>query len=536
MSEIRCPNCGQAFSLDGSDYASIVGQVRDAEFRKELEERARQLEEAHGARVEAAVAGERERMHAESDRQLAQLRDELARARQDAQRDAAERDARIAELSSEVERGQDALRRARGEAQQEAAESLAQAQAQVAALRAQLEQQQDTAEALAQAARAEERDRAHEELRERDARIAELSGSVAKLQDQARAEEQRHRSECALAVSKATSEQERAIAELRGQVRAARLEGQQVEASLNQKLLEQASYKDQLIRDKEDEIERLRSQRSRLSVKLIGETLEQHCESEFNRVRMMAFPTAEFHKDNDVVDGTKGDYVFRELDPSGVEVVSIMFDMKNEDDASTHRKRNEDHFRKLDKDRRDKGCEYAVLVSTLEPDSELYNSGIVDVSWAYPKMFVIRPQFFVPLISLLRNAGLNAVEARRELSEVRQQNLDITGFEDALEDFKGKFGRNYEIASKKFGTAVDEIDKTIDHLIKVKDNLLASERQLRLANDKADALTIRKLTRKNPTMKAKFEEARAAKEAAGSLAAPAPADADQLAEEGEYEV
>ena len=305
---------------------------------------------------------------------------------------------------------------------------------------------------------------------------------------------------------------------LKGQVTAAQLERDQVEAQLRQEMTEKLGYKDQTIRDKEDEIDRLRNQRSRLSVKLIGETLEQHCEMEFNRVRMMAFPKAEFHKDNDVVDGTKGDYVFRELDDSGVEVVSIMFDMKNEDDNSTNRKRNEDHLKKLDKDRRDKGCEYAVLVSTLEPESELYNTGIVDVSYLYPKMYVIRPQFFLPLISLLRNAGRNAVEARRELEEIRQQNIDITGFEDALEDFKAKFGKNYETASKKFGTAIEEIDKTIDHLNKVKENLLSSERQLRIANDKAEGLTIRKLTWKNPTMKAKFAEAAAERDARGLAA------------------
>ena len=316
----------------------------------------------------------------------------------------------------------------------------------------------------------------------------------------------------------ATSEQGEKIVALKGQVTAAQLERDQVEAQLRQEMAEKLGYKDQTIRDKEDEIDRLRNQRSRLSVKLIGETLEQHCEMEFNRVRMMAFPKAEFHKDNDVVDGTKGDYVFRELDDSGVEVVSIMFDMKNEDDNSTNRKRNEDHLKKLDKDRRDKGCEYAVLVSTLEPESELYNTGIVDVSYLYPKMYVIRPQFFLPLISLLRNAGRNAVEARRELEEIRQQNIDITGFEDALEDFKAKFGKNYETASKKFGTAIEEIDKTIDHLNKVKENLLSSERQLRIANDKAEGLTIRKLTWKNPTMKAKFAEAAAEHEARGLAA------------------
>ncbi len=297
------------------------------------------------------------------------------------------------------------------------------------------------------------------------------------------------------------------ITTLKSQVAAVELEKKQVEASLKQQLSEKTAYKDQVIRDKEDEIERLRNQRSRLSVKLIGETLEQHCEMEFNRVRMMAFPHAEFHKDNEVVDGTKGDYVFREMDESGVEIVSIMFDMKNEDDNSTNRKKNEDHLKKLDKDRRDKGCEYAVLVSTLEPDSDLYNSGIVDVSYLYPKTYVIRPQFFLPLISLLRNAGMNAVAARQELAEMRQQNIDITNFEEKLDEFRVGFGKNYEAANKKFNLAIDEIDKSIDHLQKVKDALLMSERQLRLANDKADKLTVKRLTRGNPTMKAMFAEA-----------------------------
>ena len=211
------------------------------------------------------------------------------------------------------------------------------------------------------------------------------------------------------------------------------------------------------------------------------------------------------------MDGTKGDYVFRELDDSGVEVVSIMFDMKNEDDNSTNRKRNEDHLKKLDKDRRDKGCEYAVLVSTLEPESELYNTGIVDVSYLYPKMYVIRPQFFIPIISILRNASLSALSYKAELAEVRNQNIDITHFEEQMEDFKTKFGRNYDLASRKFQTAIEEIDKTIDHLQKTKDALLSSENNLRLANDKAQELSVKRLTKNNPTMQAKFKELEAAK-------------------------
>lgn len=464
MAEIRCPHCGEVFTVDETEYAQIVKQVRDAEFERDIAERVELVRQGQASAVEAAVAQANVR-----------AQQQLSNARASLQGQLAEKDALIARLRSEVEQGKGAVDVARLSAQREA----------------------------------------DAQLQQKARELAQSRQRVAALEAQAKAAQQAFASEKALAVREATSEQGEKIVALRGQVTAAQLERDQVEAQLKQEMTEKLGYKDQAIRDKEDEIERLRSQRSRLSVKLIGETLEQHCEMEFNRVRMMAFPKAEFHKDNDVVDGTKGDYVFRELDDSGVEVVSIMFDMKNEDDNSTNRKRNEDHLKKLDKDRRDKGCEYAVLVSTLEPESELYNTGIVDVSYLYPKMYVIRPQFFLPLISLLRNAGRNAVEARRELEEIRQQNIDITGFEDALEDFKAKFGKNYETASKKFGTAIEEIDKTIDHLNKVKESLLSSERQLRIANDKAEGLTIRKLTWKNPTMKAKFAEAAAEREARG---------------------
>ena len=478
MAEIRCPHCGEAFTVDETEYAQIVKQVRNAEFERDIAERVELVRQGQASAVEAAVAQANVR-----------AQQQLSNARASLQGQLAEKDALIAKLRSEVEQGKSAVDVARLSAQREADAKLA--------------------------------------ARDRD--LAQSRQRIAELEAQAKAASHAFASEKALAVREATSEQGEKIVALEGQVTAAQLERDQVEAQLRQEMTEKLGYKDQAIRDKEDEIDRLRNQRSRLSVKLIGETLEQHCEMEFNRVRMMAFPKAEFHKDNDVVDGTKGDYVFRELDDSGVEVVSIMFDMKNEDDNSTNRKRNEDHLKKLDKDRRDKGCEYAVLVSTLEPESELYNTGIVDVSYLYPKMYVIRPQFFLPLISLLRNAGRNAVEARRELEEIRQQNIDITGFEDALEDFKAKFGKNYETASKKFGTAIEEIDKTIDHLNKVKENLLSSERQLRIANDKAEGLTIRKLTWKNPTMKAKFAEAAAERDARGLEAGEGAAAGRDLA-------
>ena len=263
--------------------------------------------------------------------------------------------------------------------------------------------------------------------------------------------------------------------------------------------------------DCEREIERIQDMRARLSTKMLGESLEQHCEIEFNRLRPTAFPRAYFEKDNEVVEGTKGDFVFRDFDEEGNEIVSIMFEMKNEADDSTHRKTNESHFKKLDADRRKKGCEYAVLVSLLEPDNELY-AGITDVSYQYEKMYVVRPQFFIPIITLLRNAALSSLQYRKELALVRQQNIDVTNFEDQLADFKDRFGRNYRIASERFAKAIDEIDKSIDHLQKIKEHLLGSERNLRLANDKAEDLTVKKLTRKNPTMKALLDEARAAKE------------------------
>ena len=388
----------------------------------------------------------------------------VARVRQEALESSAQRDAEIARLKAQVKEGADALALERANAQKSLAERLA----------------------------------------ESERKIAELKASLG-------ARETAFAAEKALAISEGPGEQDKRIVRLEGDLRAAKLERDQVEASLRQQLTEQANLKDQTIRDREDEIERLRNQRSKLTTKLIGETLEQHCEMEFNRWRSLGFRGAEFHKDNDVVDGSKGDYVFREKDADGVEVVSIMFEMKSEEEASATRSRhkNSDFFKKLDQDRRNKGCEYAVLVSLLEPDSELYNSGIVDVSYEYEKMYVIRPQFFIPMITLLRNAAENAHSYRRELAEIRQQNIDITHFEDALEDFKDKFGKNYQTASKKFNDAIDEIDKAIARLQKVKENLTSSENQLRLANKKADELTIRKLTWKNPTMREKFAEARA---------------------------
>ncbi len=278
--------------------------------------------------------------------------------------------------------------------------------------------------------------------------------------------------------------------------------------SAEQKLLE-ASQKEKYetqIKDRDDAIERLKDMKAKLSTKMVGETLEQHCEIEFAKIRSAAFPMAYFEKDNDAKNGSKGDFIFREADEAGTEFISIMFEMKNENDETVTKKKNEDFFKELDKDRNEKGCEYAVLVSLLEPSNELYNGGIVDVSHRYPKMYVIRPQFFIPMITLLRNAAQNSLKYKTELALVKAQNIDIANFEDELNSFKDAFGKNFDLASRKFQTAIDEIDKSIDHLQKTKEALLGTDRNLRLANEKAQDVTIKKLTRGNPTMAAKFEE------------------------------
>ena len=282
------------------------------------------------------------------------------------------------------------------------------------------------------------------------------------------------------------------------------IEGKDAEKRLLETSLKE-KYETQ-IKDRDDTIERLKDMKAKLSTKMVGETLEQHCEIEFDKIRSAAFPSAYFEKDNDARTGSKGDFIFREADSNGVEFISIMFEMKNESDETATKKKNEDFFRELDKDRNEKGCEYAVLVSLLEPNNELYNGGIVDVSYRYPKMYVIRPQFFIPMITLLRNAAQNSLKYKQELALIKAQDIDIANFENELDNFKEAFGRNYDLASRKFQTAIDEIDKSIDHLQKTKEALLGTDRNLRLANDKAQDVTIKKLTRGNPTMAEKFAE------------------------------
>lgn len=352
--------------------------------------------------------------------------------------------------------------------------------------------------------RLKEHDKAHESEVElavakananKEKTIADLQKKIAELEGQLELNKTKSES----AVEKAVQEKENEIMKLQNN-----MELEQNKWQLKEKSLSETHAAE--LKRKDEEIAYYKDLKARQSTKMIGETLEQHCEMQFNSIRMAAFPNAYFEKDNDAKTGSKGDFIFRESDPNGVEFISIMFEMKNEMDETATKHKNEDFFKELDKDRREKGCEYAVLVSLLEKDNELYNNGIVDVSYKYEKMFVVRPQFFLPLISILRNAALNSLQYRQELALVKSQNIDVTNFEDKLLDFQDKFSKNYGLASAKFQTAIDEIDKTIDHLQKVKDNLIGSERQLRLANDKAQDLSIKKLTKGNPTMQAKFAE------------------------------
>ena len=308
-----------------------------------------------------------------------------------------------------------------------------------------------------------------------------------------------------LALSVAIRAIEKEKDQLENNLKAKDTEKELSEKSLKEEFRLEKDHIVKTLKIKEEEIERLKDYKQKLSTKMLGETLEQHCEIAFNQLRATAFPNAYFEKDNDASQGTKGDYIYKETDQNDNEIISIMFEMKNENDHTVSKKKNEEFFAKLDKDRNDKGCEYAVLVSLLEADNELYNTGIIDVSYKYPKMYVIRPQFFIPIITLLRNAGMKSLEYKAELSIMRNQNIDITNFEDKINDFKTGFARNYDLASRQFKTAIDEIDKTMSHLQKTKESLLSSVNNLRLANNKADDLTIKKLTYGNATMKEKFD-------------------------------
>lgn len=459
MHEIICPHCGKAFKIDEAGYADILKQVRDGEFEQQLHERLELAEQDKRNAVELAttkITSELQKASAVKDSEIQELKAKL---------DAGEvvRKLAITEALSTVEKERDAI-----------ANELEQAR-----------RERESAAKLAEANLLNELQKA---AATKDAAIQELTSKLGAIEVAQK-----------LALSEAVGKVEKERDELRNGLERAELEKQLAEKALKDK------YETQ-IKDRDDAIERLRDMKARLSTKMVGETLEQHCEIEFNRIRATAFPRAYFEKDNDARTGSKGDYIFRDADEAGTEIVSIMFEMKNENDRTATKNRNEEFLKELDKDRTEKGCEYAVLVSLLEPDNDLYNTGIVDMFHRFPKMYVVRPQFFIPIITLLRNAAMNSLKYKSELALVKAQNIDITKFEGELETFKAAFARNYDLASGHFQKAIAEIDKSIDHLQKTKDALLGTDRNLRLANDKAQDVTIKKLTRGNSTMATKFAE------------------------------
>ena len=434
MREIRCPKCQSVFQVDEADYASIVSQVKNAEFDIEINKRIEELRKQYVAEQKAVVL----------------------KSEQGFQEKLSARELELGKKEREIERLNAQINALTQTKELEMKAALGQKEQEISALKLTISQ----SDSKRQIALLEEQRKAQDVLKAKDAKIAELEGKV-KLE--------------------------------------------QSEASLRENSLRK-EYEYQL-KQKQEEVDYYKDLKTKLSTKMIGETLEVHCSTEFNRMRSL-FPYAYFEKDNDASEGSKGDFIFRDFGPDGTEYISIMFEMKNEADETATKHKNEDFFKKLDADRRSKNCEFAVLVSLLEPDSELYNGGIVDVSYRYDKMYVIRPQFFMPLISLLVQTSKKSLEYKQELAVARSQSVDVTNFEDKLIDFQKRFGNDYRLASEKFKTAVDEIDKSIQHLQKIKEALLGSENRLRLANDKLEGLTIKKLTRGNPTMKAKFEEAR----------------------------
>ncbi|MBQ6033118.1 MAG: DUF2130 domain-containing protein [Prevotella sp.] len=456
MKELRCPHCGQVFQVDEADYASILSQVKNAEFDAEINRRLHELEERHQAEQKLATT------KAEQSYQSQLNKKEL---------EISAKEAEITRLRSEAA---SLLDRVKGEKDTE-----------IALLRNKLETiavQKANEQAIA--------------LAEKDKAIAQLHASIEQSENKLQLAVMEERSKAQQKVQAKDTE----ITQLRAAAALEKREAQIHEAALTKR------YEEEL-RMKQDQVDYYKDLKTKMSTKMVGETLEQHCSIEFEQYIRPMMPQAYFEKDNEAVDGTKGDFVFRDYE-DGTEYISIMFEMKNEMDTTATKHKNDDFLKKLDEDRRKKGCEFAVLVSMLEADNDLYNNGIVNKSHLYPKMYVIRPQFFVPFINLLVQTSKKSLEYKKQLILAQNKEVDVTNFENQLQDFKDKFGRNYRLASEKFRSAINEIDKTITHLQKVREALVGSEDNLRLANDKAEGLTIRKLTYKNPTMKEKFDEAR----------------------------
>lgn len=469
MAEIKCPHCHKVFKVDEDGYAAILDQVRGEEFDRELKERLhRELE----ARAQLDEAKSKQAM-AEKDTEIEKLRSQV---------DASEKQKQL-DLKNALEQ----VRQDHNAQKERLRNELSLKDTEIAKLTEQLKAAEKSRETAVELA-----------VKEKDSRISQLSAQL-ELKDKDKEN----------ALEKLTSENSVELEKLRSQLDKKDLEitiqVDKARQELEREKEEQKIEYEHQIRTRDEEIERIKDYRLRMSTKMVGESLERYCENEFNKIRMTAFPNAYFEKDNDSTSGSKGDYIFRENDENGTEIISIMFEMKNQVDTTEKKHKNEDFFKELDKDRREKNCEYAVLVSMLETENDFYNTGIVDVSYKFPKMYVIRPTFMIQIITILRNAALNSMKYKNELETLKRENLDITTFESKIEDFKKKFSYNYGIATKKFNEAIDEIDKSIKHLQAVKDALISSERQLRLASDKTEDLTIKKLTRNNPTMSEKFK-------------------------------
>ena len=504
MKELKCPHCGRVFTVDEADYASIVSQVKNSEFDAEVHRRMAELHAQHEAELRAAVTQREKEFQTElNSRTLEQNKRES-----DMQRKIVEKDAEMSRLKSEI----DSMQQKNDSERQMA---LAEKDRELTRLHAEIDAMQDKSRSALKVA-----------LTEKEGEMARLRAEIQQIKQQSVSErelaiaaKEREIEQLRAAVNR--SDSDRQIAVMQEQQKAhdsvVAKDREIAELKANAELERQrTTIKENAIKEQyelqlktaQEQVDYYKDMKVRLSTKMIGESLEIHCSTLFNQMLRPMLPYAYFEKDNDASEGTKGDFIFRDYSEDGMEYVSIMFEMKNEMDETASKHKNEDFFKKLDHDRNTKNCEFAVLVSLLEPESELYNGGIVDVSHRYPKMYVIRPQFFIPMITLLMQTSKKSMEYKRELERARNQSVDVTNFENQLLEFKDKFGRNYRIASEKFRTAIEEIDKSIDLLQKIKANLLGSENNLRLANDKAEALTIKKLTRNNPTMKEKFDEAR----------------------------
>jgi len=509
MNEIICPNCRKAFKVDEAGFADILKQVRDRQFDDELQKRLKIAENEKESAVKLAEAQLKQSLAkdiAEKDKQLAELkaRNELELAEQ-----LSKKEFELAEMKAKIENAENekkitvteairTLEKERDELANDLKRKEADKEAAVKLLEAQLNQLLQTEltkkDHEIMELKAKNELELTERLSKKESEMAEMKAKI----DNAEIEKK-------LLVTEAIQKIEKERDELLNSLKNKETETQLLEKSLNEKFNAELKTRDDIIKLKDEEILLRKEMKLKLSTKMLGETLEQHCETEFNKLRSTAFQKSFFEKDNDARSGSKGDYIYKETDDAGNEIISIMFEMKNEGDETATKKRNEDFFKELDKDRNEKKCEYAVLVSLLEPESEYYNTGIVDVSHRYNKMYVVRPQFFIPIITLLRNAAMNSIQYKAELALMRSQNIDITNFEEKMNKFKDGFARNYDIASRKFKDAIDGIDKTIRELQKTKEALLSSENNLRLANEKTEDLTIKKLTYNNPTMKAKFD-------------------------------